>query len=93
MMDVVLISHSSGSTSKKCFVALLGNNAAPRCREFFKHFCDCFVDNMNIIGCTAIAKQGRWCGIRIYDLWAFCTNHYDITQNFFELVGCIIIMS
>ena len=35
----------------------LGNNAAPRCREFVKNFCDCFVDNMNIIGCTAIAKQ------------------------------------
>ena len=37
---------------------------------------------MNNIGCTTIAKQGRWCGIRIYGPWAECTNHYDIiTQN------------
>jgi hypothetical protein len=60
----------------------LGNNAAPGCREFVKHFCDCFVDNMNNIGCTAIAKQGQWCGIRIYGPKAECTtNHYDITLN------------
>ena len=25
--------------------------------------------------------QGQWCGIRVYDPWAFCTKHYDITQN------------
>ena len=29
----------------------------------------------------AISMQGQWCGIRVYDPWAFCTNHYDITQN------------
>ena len=49
---------------------------------FVKHFCACFVDSVNNIGCTAIATQGRWCGIRIYGPLAFCgTNHYDITTN------------
>ena len=57
----------------------LGKNA-PGCREFVKHFCDCFVNNVSNIGCTAIAKQGRWCGIRIYGPWAECSNHYDITK-------------
>jgi hypothetical protein len=32
---------------------ILGNNA-PGCREFVKHFCACFVGNVNNIGCTAI---------------------------------------
>ena len=58
---------------------VLGKNA-PVCRESVKHFCDCFVNNVSNIGCTAIAKQGRWCGIRIYGPWAECSNHYDITK-------------
>ena len=53
---------------------------APGCREFIKHFCDCFVDNANNIGCTKIPTQGRWCGIRIYGPEAECSNHYDITK-------------
>ena len=41
---------------------------------------------MNNIGCTVIAKQGRWCGIqwcgiRIYGPKAEFTNHHDITLN------------
>ena len=47
---------------------------------FAKHFCACFVDSVNNIGCTAIATQGRWCGIRIYGPLAFCSNHYDLTR-------------
>ena len=57
----------------------LGNDAAPGCNEFVKHFRACFVGNSNI-GCTEIATLGRWCGIIIYGPWAECTNHYDITR-------------
>ena len=36
---------------------------APGCRECVKHFCDCFVNNVNNIGCTKTPMLGRWCGI------------------------------
>ena len=79
-LDVLIILHLSGSTSsKKCFVSLVINT--PGCREFIKHFHACFVNNVNNIGCPEIATtQGRWCGIRIYGLLAFCSNYYDITR-------------
>ena len=67
-------------------LCVLGQIKPPRCHQFIKNFCDCFIDNINSIGCcthcaTAIPMQGQWCGIRVYDPWAFCTKHYDITQN------------
>ena len=60
---------------------VLGNNAAPGSREFIKHFRACFVNNVNEIGCTEIATQGQGCGIWIYGPWAWCSDHYYITQN------------
>ena len=64
----LLISHLSGSTSKIEVLCVFGDNADRGCREyeFINQFCDCFVDNINNIGCTAIGIQGQWCGIRIY---------------------------
>ena len=61
-------------------LCIFGDNAAPGCREFVKHFRACFVDNSNI-ECTEIPTLGRWCGIQIYGLGAEkSTNHYDITR-------------
>ena len=47
-------------------LCVFGDNADRGCHEFINQFCDCFVDNINNIGCTTIGMQGQWCGIRIY---------------------------
>ena len=60
---------------------LLETKKPPSCCKFIQQFWHCFSgDNTidNNVGCTAIEKQGWWCGVQIYGLMVWCSNHYNL---------------
>ena len=59
----------------------LGDKKAPSCCKFIQKFWHCFSGDSTIdnnVGCTAIAKQGWWCGVQIYGLMIWRSNHDDL---------------